>query len=513
VLIVEKARVGVSELTKDDKDIVSALRAALADRVGKERFELWFGPRTRIEWDRQILRIAAPNSFFLDWIRLNFRAEIEAAATAVMSCSPKVEFALERQGDKSDNRQQGCEGPHAGASAAQPAVDCPAKVAGNDSMVSLNGQSKRDREIPATVVTQLAEPAADSRAEQFTPRKFASLSSFVVGPCNKLAMYSAEMVVRNPGKVTPLFIHGPTSVGKTHLLEGIWSAERKAGRGTTTVYLSAEQFTSQFLEALRGGGLPVFRRKHRGVRVLILDDFHFLAGKRATQVEMMHTVETLLREGRQLVFAADRPPAEFKDFMPELVTRLSGGMVCRIEPPEFSTRMGIVANLCRRLGVELPADVQRYVATQFTGHARELSGAICRLQAMSEATHRKLTLELAEEALCEMIRQNSRVVRLSDIDKAVCKLFGLESQSLQSSDKCRRVSQPRMLAMWLARKHTRAALSEISAFFGRRSHSAVISAQKRVDQWMVYDEPISLHEQTWKIDEAIRMVERQLTAG
>ena len=168
--------------------------------------------------------------------------------------------------------------------------------------------------------------------------------------------------------MTPLFVHGPTSVGKTHLLEGIWSGRRKAGRGTTTVYLSAEQFTSQFLEAL-GGRLPVFRRKHRGVRVLILDDLHFLAGKRATQVEMMHTVENLLREGRQLVVAADRPPAEFKDFMPELVTRLSSGMVCRIEPPEFSTRLGIVANMCRRLGVEVPVEVQRYVATQFTGHA------------------------------------------------------------------------------------------------------------------------------------------------
>jgi chromosomal replication initiator protein len=321
------------------------------------------------------------------------------------------------------------------------------------------------------------------------------------------------MVARNPGQITPLLVHGPTSVGKTHLLEGIWSAERKAGRGATSVYLSAEQFTSQFLEALRGGGLPIFRRKYRGVRVLILDDFQFLSGKRATQIEMMHTVDTLLREGRQLVVAADRPPAEFSDFMPELVTRLTSGMVCRIEPPEFATRLGIVANMCRRLGVDLPADVQRYVATQLTGHARELSGALCRLQATSEATGRKITLGLAEEALGEMIRQNSRVVRLGDIEKAVCKIFGLEPQTLQSDGKTRRVSQPRMLAMWLARKHTRAALSEIGEFFGRRSHSTVISAQKRVDQWMAFDEPISMPEQTWKIDEAIRQVERQLTAG
>ncbi len=505
------------ELTKDDKDIVSALRAALADRVGKERFELWFGPRTHVAWDGQVLRIAAPNSFLLDWIRLNFRSDIEAAAKSVLGCSPRMEFAVESQDTSRDESQDENEQQRSERAPTAPEIqkpDCAVTASGSGGMVSLNGHGKREREVCAVGGSRLGDSAhQDSHAALFAPRKFASLSSFIAGPCNKLALYSAEMVVRNPGKVTPLFVHGPTSVGKTHLLEGIWSAERKAGRGTTTVYLSAEQFTSQFLEALRGGGLPVFRRKHRGVRVLILDDLHFLAGKRATQVEMMHTVETLLREGRQLVIAADRPPAEFKDFMPELVTRLSSGMVCRIEPPEFSTRLGIVASMCRRLGVELSADVQRYVATQFTGHARELSGAICRLQAMSEATDRKISLELAEEALGEMVRQNSRVVRLGDIEKAICTLFGLESQSLQSSDKSRRVSQPRMLAMWLARKHTRAALSEIGEFFGRRSHSTVISAQKRVDHWMVYDEPISLHEQTWKIDEAIRQVERQLTAG
>ena len=220
-------------------------------------------------------------------------------------------------------------------------------------------------------------------------------------------MYSAEMVARNPGQITPLFVYGPTSVGKTHLLEGIWSAERKAGRGTTTIYLSAEQFTSQFLDALRGNGMPVFRRKYRGVHVLILDDLQFLAGKRATQVELMHTVDTLLRDGRQLVFAADRPPVELSDFMPELVTRLSGGMVCRIEPPDYVTRLGIVGHLSCRLGIELPDDVQQFVATRLTGHARELSGAICRLQATSEAMRQKISVPLAEEALGEMIQHST----------------------------------------------------------------------------------------------------------
>jgi len=509
----EGARRGDTELTKDDMEIVSALLTALAARVGKERFGLWFGPRTRIDRDGLVLTISAPNQFFLDWIRANFRSALEDAGLAILGQRPTLEFRVEAPG------QSGGATTARAGNQSWPPMNCPPSVqSGADAMVSFNGKSNNDAARKAEVgetahACQVAKQAEPSPTPAFSPRKFASLSSFVVGANNRLAMYSAEMVVRNPGQITPLLFHGPTSVGKTHLLEGIWSSQRKAGRGTTTIYLSAEQFTSHFLEALRGNGMPAFRRKYRGVCVLILDDLQFLAGKRATQVELMHTVDTLLREGRQLVFAADRPPVELNDFMPELITRLAGGMVCRIEPPDYLTRLGIVAYLSSRLGIELPADVQRFIATRLTGHARELSGAICRLQATSEATGQKISVPLAEEALGEMIRHNARVVRLCDIEKAVCQVFGLERQSLQTDGKSRRVSQPRMLAMWLARKHTRAALSEIGAFFGRRSHSTVISAQKRVDQWMANDEPLSFPEQTWKIDEAVRQVERQLTAG
>jgi chromosomal replication initiator protein len=157
--------------------------------------------------------------------------------------------------------------------------------------------------------------------------------------------------------------------------------------------------------------------------------------------------------------------------------------------------------------------VQQLIASRLTNHARELSGALCRLQATSQALGRPITLPLAEEALAEMIRQSSRVVRLPDIERAVCDVFGVEPASLHSQRKAKRVSCPRMLAMWLARKHTRAALSEIGEFFGRRSHSTVISAQKRVNGWMASGEPLVLAERTWDVDEAIRQVERRLQAG
>jgi chromosomal replication initiator protein len=344
-------------------------------------------------------------------------------------------------------------------------------------------------------------------------RRFATLESFVVGETNRMAAASAEMVVRQPGQLTPLLIHGPTSVGKTHLLEGIWTAARKSHRKLTVLYLSAEQFTTHFLEALRGSGLPAFRRKYRDVGLLILDDLQFFAGKKATQTELLHTIDTLLAGGRQIVFAADRSPRELTELGPELASRLQSGMVCRIEPADHSTRLGIVAQMARRFNLPLPPEVQQFIASRLTNHAREISGALCRLQATSEVLGQPVTLAMAEEALAEMIRNSGRVVRLWDIEKAVCQVFGLEPQSLQSQEKGRRVSHPRMLAMWLARKHTRAALSEIGQYFGHRSHSTVISAQKRIDGWMAAGEALHLVEQNWKIDEAIRHVERQLMAG
>jgi len=486
-----------TEVTTDDMEIVSAVRCALADRVGSERFELWFGTSTRLEFDDDTLVIGVPNNFFLDWIRSNFRRQIESACLEVMGRCPAVQFHVDCSLSQSNGTSDRAAGNHQ--------VDEGGDAAQSDP----TARSASQGEHPSATCKSKPSPSVSPR------RKFASLQSFLPGLShrNRVALASAEMVARCPGEMTPLLIHGPTSVGKTHLLEGIWTAARKSDRAATVLYLSAEQFTTQFLEALRGSGLPNFRRKYRGLGVLILDDLQFLCGKRATQVELLHTVDTLLRGCRQVVFAASRSPAELTELGPELGTRLQSGMVCPIDPPDHAARLGIVGQLAARRKLRIPMEVQAYIASHLTNHARELSGALCRLQATSEALGRPITLAMAEEALAELIRNSGRVVRLSDIEKAVCVAFGLESGTLHSGGKSKRVSHPRMLAMWLARKHTRAALSEIGQYFGRRSHSTVISAQKRVDDWMAAGEPLQLADRTWDVDEAIRQVERHLMAG
>ncbi len=476
-------------MTISDREIVPALRDALAEEVGRERFDLWFGPSTRLRFDDDQVTVGVPNRFFLDWIRSSFRRPIEKACVAVLGKQPEVRFEIDETLPDPNARQKPPEKTNGSVRSDGPAL----QVVGT-------------QEMPA-------EETADKSGFEFKRRKLATLESFVPGYANRLARTSAEMVVREPGRMTPLLIHGPTGVGKTHLLEGICAAARKSRIVGAPIYLSAERFTSDFLEALRGSGLPSFRRKYRSVGMLILDDLHFLAGKRATQVEVMHTVDTMLREGKQLVFAADRPPGELADLGPELISRLESGMVCRIDRPDFATRLGIVEQMARKMKMQVPENVQRFVASRLTGHARELSGALCCLRATSEAHRTPITLPLAEEALGEMIRHSGRAVRLPDIEKAVCNVFGLDPASLQSDRKARQVTHPRMLAMWLARKHTRAALSEIGHFFGGRTHSTVVSAQKRVDDWMADGTALRLADRNWDVDDAIRAVEQQLLAG
>ncbi|MBN1911868.1 MAG: chromosomal replication initiator protein DnaA [Pirellulales bacterium] len=463
-------------MTRDDMEIVAALRERIAERIGHDRFELWFGSPAQLDLSGNALVMGVPSAFFRDWIRANFQQQIEEACVPVLGHRPTLRFRV-------------------------PSIDTES--------AELSATPDKTESSSAAEIKRPAKPTTRSAGAT----RFATLESFAVGPANRVARASAEMLVQRPQQCQSLFIHGPTGVGKTHLLEGVYSAVRRRRDANTAFYLTAEQFTTAYVEALRGHGLPNFRQKYRGVDVLILDDAHFFRGKRSTSVELLHTIDTLWRRGGQLVVTADRPLGELSELGAELVSRLKGGMQVPVGRPEHATRLEIVRRMARRFQMTVPDDVLQYIAARLVNHARELSGALCRLQATSEAYGDPITLEMAEETLAEMIRGSRRPIRLPDIQKAICDVFGLEPESLQSGRRARQVSRPRMLAMWLARKHTRAALSEIGQFFGRRSHSTVVSAQKQVDTWLATDTTVDSLDQTFSIDEAIQRVERTLLAG
>jgi chromosomal replication initiator protein len=225
---------------------------------------------------------------------------------------------------------------------------------------------------------------------------------------------------------------------------------------------------------------------------------------------LLYTLDTLAAEGRQLVLASDRGLADLRALGPELISRLSGGLICELEPPEYATRLGIARQLGQEMGVAFDDEVASLVATQITAGARELQGAIHRLKAMSDAFSEPISKPLAARALAEMARHSTRVVRLVDVQKVVCDAFGVEPAQLRSDRKARALAEPRMLAMWLARKYTRAPWSEIGEFFGRHSHSTVISAHRRVEKLIATQGHVGMADQDCNVDEAIRRLELAL---
>jgi chromosomal replication initiator protein len=307
----------------------------------------------------------------------------------------------------------------------------------------------------------------------------------VTGSCNRLAHAAAMEMVQSAGEAfNPLVIHGPIGLGKTHLLEGIGHALRARRPGLRVIHVTAEAFTNGFLDAMRSGSLGAFRSKYRGAAALIVDDVHFLAAKRATQDEFLHTFNALIAEGAAIVLATDQHPKRIAKLTDELATRFLGGMVVKLEAPDLQTRRAILKAKAAARGVDVPEAVIHYVAEHLRASVRELEGALHSLVAHALLTGKRLDLALAKTALRDTIRHTAQAVALRDVEHAVCALFQIDAETLKSDGRARVITYPRMLAMYLARKHTGAAYSEIGRHFGGRNHSTVISAEKKVAGWL-----------------------------
>lgn len=297
------------------------------------------------------------------------------------------------------------------------------------------------------------------------------------------------------------------------MLEGLWGSVRKQRQRRRCIYLTAEQFTSYFLESLHGKGLPNFRRRYRGLDLLIIEDVQFFAGKQATISELLHTVDSLNRDGRQVAFSGDRPPNELSRLGDELMNRLVGGLVVNIQSPQEETRLEILRSFAKRRAIDVPDEVLCMIASKLQDDVRKLHGAMNRLVATSLAMQAPITPTLAANALEEVFRSSIRQVQLGDIERVVCATFGVEAKTLRSNSRSRGVSHPRMLAMWLARKYTRAGLAEIGEFFGHRSHSTVVSAEKKVNTWRSKGHVLRMAAGDYNAKDAIRQIESKLHAG
>ncbi len=484
--------------TRNDR-LEIPLRAALSGSLGESRFGLWFGEGVSLGVAGDALEVGVPNAFFRDWISGQFSRSLVEAGEQVTGRQLRLAFRLD---DEAPPPIGHVVEPEPIPSDRPPAQPQPAPKAPADRPRS---RSRAKSTAPAANSAPLPPlPSPPGRPAR-------RLDDFVTGPCNRMAFAAAQEMAASLGAgFNPLVIQGGVGLGKTHLLEGIAASIKATRPGVRLVQTTAESFTNGFLDAMRTGSLNAFRARYRGAGALVVDDVHFLAAKRATQDEFLHTFNALIAEGAPIVLSIDQHPRQVSKLTDELVTRFLGGMVVRLDSPDPATRKAILKAKARARGVDVPDSVLAYIADNLRASVRELEGSLHSLIAHATLAGKRLDLALARTALRDTIRHTARAVGLKDVERALVALFGVTADDLRSDGRARAVSYPRMLGMYLARKYVGASYSEIGRFFGGRNHSTVISAEKKVRRWLAEEDRIHLLDGFETTGEILASLERAL---
>lgn len=464
----EVLRVAVSVAMEGDAvpgEVLSAwarIRKNLKESAGARLFEQWLKP---IELgdsdDRAVVRLTLPSAFTANWVRNHYQdrllQEFRAAIPAIRMVSIEVRAA-------------------AATPVLRVAAEAPVEAA------------------PEPMVAAADRPALDPRL---------TFERFVVDPSNRVA-FNAAKALAEPGvpRFSPLFIHSGTGLGKTHLMHAIGHAFLAAQPDAKVILMSAERFMFEFVAAIRANDTHAFKARLRGADLLMIDDLHFISGKKPTQDEFFHTINELTAAGKRLVITADRHPHGLDDVEARIVSRLSMGLVADIKVPDVNLRRGLIEHRLSELkGVRVPEDVIDLLSFKITASLREVEGALNRLVAYAQLTGDAIDMEFAQATLGDLLRGGTKRITIDEIQRAVSAHYDLKPVDLVSARRAVVVARPRQIAMYLAKRLTTRSLPEIGRKFGGRDHSTVIHAVRRIEELRGSD-----HE----IDGAVKALIRQL---
>lgn len=464
----------------------SLLEHAIITRINADRYNLWFKGHTKFLLHDDGLIVGVSNLMCQEWLQKTFGDDVRDAAREVVGDNVSVRFVIDPELFREARDEQ--------SRVAQDHAEISAKLA--IASPPIGGRP----------------PKSERTSDRQRPgRKWRTLSTFVEGPCNRVAHASARSVVEEPGQgANPVVFYGPVGTGKTHLLEGIYAGIRKHWPEYVIRYVTAEDFTNAFVQTMRLGKQVAFRKQFRDCSVLLLDDLNFLASKPATQIEFLHTFDALLADNRQIVLTTDCHPRLSEDLSPELVDRLLGGAVWSLLPPDATTRLDLLRSKSGHSSPLIPEDVLKFLAQQLRGNVRELEGAVHSLRHFSKVTGRPIDQVLAREALGDLLRHAVRIVGVRDVDQALCTVLRLPAGSLQSKKRAWAVSHPRMIAIYLCRKHTSATYGEVSTYFGNKTHSTAVAAEKKVREWVRTNATFKAGDHDFHVRQLVEKIEREL---
>ncbi len=432
------------------EQIWSAAQQQLRSMLSLDTFNLWFAPLRANGLDQDCITLEVNNDFCEVWLKDNYMGLLQDVLTRAARHPIHVKFQVAPGGN----------------SITTPAPQPP---------------------LPRAKAVEAAAPERNGSEPGFNPKN--TFESFVVGNNNNFAHAAALAVAQAPGKsYNPLFLYGGVGLGKTHLLHAIGQYVTAQRRGARVSYVSSEKFTNEYIDAIQNNQLARFRKKYRQTEVLLIDDIQFLAGKERIQEEFFHTFNALHEAHKQIVLTCDRPASEIQNLEQRLVSRFEWGLVTDLQPPDIETRVAILRKKAQSLGVELPDEVINFLAHRIRANIRRLEGALIRVASYASLTGKKLTIEVVEGLLREVLHEEGRhSINIELIQKRVAEHFDIRLADMTSKRRPENIAFPRQIAMFLSRNMTESSLNTIGEAFGGRDHGTVLHACRLVKDRMEVD--------------------------
>ena len=436
------------------------VRRNLRESAGARLFDQWLRPIELVEnAEEESVHLTLPSAFMTNWVRNHYADRL------------LIEFRQALPGVRS---------------------------------VAIETRVANDVAVIAAPVVAVAPVAAESTVAAERPAldpRF-TFDRFVVDASNRVAVNAARALANGgPVRFSPLYLHGSTGNGKTHLCHAVAHAFLTHSPEARVLVMSAERFMFDFVQAMRARDTFAFKTRLRGCDLLLIDDLQFIAGKDATQEEFFHTINEVMAAGKRLVIAADRCPQALDGIDPRITGRMASGLVADIRAPELALRRAILDRKVADVGAEVPEDVRALLATRITASIRELEGALNRVVAYAQLTGERVDLDFAVATLGDTLRGAVRRVTIDEIQKRVCEHFEVKAIDLVSARRARAIARPRQIAMYLAKRLTTRSLPEIGRKFGGRDHSTVIHAVRRIEE---------LRDTDREVDAAVRVLMGEL---
>ena len=424
----------------------------LRAKLSQDTFSMWFAPLRASAMDSSHITIEAPNEFCEVWLKDNYLSLMQDAVAAVSGCKLQVKFK---------------------------ATTTPHTATAITSSRSTGASAKLKPAAPERVAT--------NGDLHFNPKN--TFESFVVGGNNNLAFAVSKAVAEAPGKAyNPLFLYGGVGLGKTHLLQAIGQHVVGNKKSARVAYVSSEKFTNEYIDAIQNNKLVGFRKKYRHTDVLLIDDVQFFAGKERIQEEFFHTFNALKEAGNQIVLTCDRPASEIQGLEQRLISRFEWGQTADVQAPDVETRLAILQKKAQSMNVVLPEEVMNFIATRIRTNIRRLEGALIRVSALASLTGKKLTVDVVENLLREMLHEEGRqTISIEVIQKKVAEHYDIRLADMTSKRRPENIAFPRQIAMYLSRQLTESSLSTIGEAFGGRDHGTVLHACRLVKDRMEVD--------------------------